>query len=892
MSHLPLEAYRSIGVFVDGETHQVYTIDKKSYLLATTGRSYKVYSLPDLKIRLLSPSFPDRVTHVAAVNQFTFLVCERRLYKFQFSHCLQTLELSEDVTCFTAIGRLLFVGFDNATLKVWDSTALDLVGDLTLAVTPRFIHHPLNYLNKVLVSDGASLLLYNVKNGRLLFNFLDEKSINLLFLKNKLTCIVNSPAPDVVALGFANGVICALNLKTATVLFQFDQGSPVTALAFTLDTSAPPRLVSGSPKGDLLVWNLNTRTVESKLAGAFKGGVSGLLLGSFNGADYLTCLSSESNAIKQFTFDEESASKLQLLRKRQGVSAPLRKIRFYTPRFILGVSSDVVCDIVRFSLFNDSASQKLSCKIRRENTSIQSEIQRNTDDLVDFSFTDPNGNIERANNLFTFHRHAVHPLFWDLEAGRLNNVFLELRNDFKFHTSKKYKEQSVKFRQISAIQASACGTYLFVGFDNGVILKLSTQSGKLVTDFEESHPEREGHRIEFLFTDRAAHSVIAVTKCRWFKLDFYKGTVLGSVAVSGSGVSQAYFDRKADLLVLSESDGVLHVYSAVNCTRTRTFLGLKERKAQVVDLAFASGDRKVILATDKSTLVIYDYFLNAILSEIRTETPIVSLDFSEEQGLLAVVYQDSRDICLWNVQNLHLRLPAPLTLPFVSPIKTMPANPREFLDAADHKNDKISGDLTKNQAQDVQKELVDSLRALVDASLPANSGIEFSRVPITQWKPLVNYQLMEKRTELDPSKFEEQEELPFFLKFGESILDKIGQQTNGSLEEAPKPVASKQLKKLEENELMESAGDPLSKLLSRVDLKEKAGKRHSEKLFGEVLDQLRGYSAGEIDYFLKKATMFDAENAVKFLAFSEWAFQRPTDYDFLIVVFRYFVSVS
>lgn len=49
--------YRSIGSFADGKDCHFYSIEQKMYMILTTGKTYKIMSLPDLKIKFLSPTF-------------------------------------------------------------------------------------------------------------------------------------------------------------------------------------------------------------------------------------------------------------------------------------------------------------------------------------------------------------------------------------------------------------------------------------------------------------------------------------------------------------------------------------------------------------------------------------------------------------------------------------------------------------------------------------------------------------------------------------------------------------------------------------------------------------------------------------------------------------------
>ena len=50
-----LKPYKSIGLFLDNNPGHIYNAGEKSFLVHSCEHSYKIFSLPDLKIKLLGP---------------------------------------------------------------------------------------------------------------------------------------------------------------------------------------------------------------------------------------------------------------------------------------------------------------------------------------------------------------------------------------------------------------------------------------------------------------------------------------------------------------------------------------------------------------------------------------------------------------------------------------------------------------------------------------------------------------------------------------------------------------------------------------------------------------------------------------------------------------------
>jgi U3 small nucleolar RNA-associated protein 21 len=77
-----------------------------------------------------------------------------------------------------------------------------------------------------------------------------------------VTALEQSPACDVISVGFESGDILLINLKMDKVLFSFLQdGGAVTSFAFRTDAQSTkfPFLASSSADGRVFIWNLGTR---------------------------------------------------------------------------------------------------------------------------------------------------------------------------------------------------------------------------------------------------------------------------------------------------------------------------------------------------------------------------------------------------------------------------------------------------------------------------------------------------------------------------------------------------------------------------------------------------------------------------------------------------------
>ena len=86
-----ISAYKSIGLFLDSNSPHLFSSGSKSFLLASTTHSYKLYSIPSLKIKLLGPHFPHKIRAFTAINESLFLAIGNIIYKMKYYHIEQKL---------------------------------------------------------------------------------------------------------------------------------------------------------------------------------------------------------------------------------------------------------------------------------------------------------------------------------------------------------------------------------------------------------------------------------------------------------------------------------------------------------------------------------------------------------------------------------------------------------------------------------------------------------------------------------------------------------------------------------------------------------------------------------------------------------------------------------
>jgi U3 small nucleolar RNA-associated protein 21 len=150
---------------------------------------------------------------------------------------------------------------------IWNIASGELDNEIVFhsSFTATTIMHPATYLNKVLVgSQEGELQLWNIRTGWVIqcFSSLTLRSLIHTFSSpnpssvSPVTIVVQSPALDVVGVGYLDGTIRVFDISSDELVMEMrmDEGS-ITGLSFRMDGT--PVLASSSSVGAIAMWDLN-----------------------------------------------------------------------------------------------------------------------------------------------------------------------------------------------------------------------------------------------------------------------------------------------------------------------------------------------------------------------------------------------------------------------------------------------------------------------------------------------------------------------------------------------------------------------------------------------------------------------------------------------------------
>ncbi|CAI5709122.1 unnamed protein product [Peronospora destructor] len=769
-----LQAFRAIGIVVDDVPIVWYGMGKASFATASLGKSFVVYKCDKLTPVLVSPQLPKRISALAVQpkKQLTFTACGCQIIVWNRLDKVKTL-LGHKGTIkqlMTVGSNILFSLDDECCIKIWDLQTMDIVDTLTFQIgfTPTVMLHPDTYLNKILVGSTQGVLqLWNIRKMKCIYEFKGWGSA--------VTALEQSPAVDVVSVGLADGRLMVHHLQLDQLVLDFrqEQQSGITAMSFRTDAGASttPLVVSGSRSGDIAVWNLQSKRLESVITRAHDGAVVSL---QFLANEPLLLSSGTDNSIKLWIFDHLHGGTARLLKSREGHRAPPTRIRYYGNNTLCTMADGAdgtCCQILSagqdqaFRVFHTAREQQSrelsqgpvlkkarSLNVRVEDLKLPPIVQ----------FAAMETRARDWANVITCHENEAAAYVWRFDHRVIGKKVLRQFDPEQPHS---FWHLGGAIYQYNMQSGEARGSFPVAATPKPEIIRSLVLPGTNLSALQDDETDTtavDAHDgpVSAVAVDALNNTLVSAGIDGKLKFWGLKKRELRYEIDICSPISQMELHRNSNLLCVACDDQVLRLFDVATHKLVRRFAGHSHR---VTDMTFSSDARWLFSSSADASLRVWDIPTGKCVDWMQFQKPVTGVAVSPTGEFLATTHVGHVGIFLWANRSFFTEvfLDSEPTKPVLMdmPVPLNEVDNSDQLGFGTECNPQLSVTSVNEQRPESTKE-VDSEESSdpLDASL-----ITLSMAPRAFWQSLFNLELIKKRNKpIEPPKAPEQ--APFFLQ--------------------------------------------------------------------------------------------------------------------------------
>ncbi|KAH8827004.1 Utp21 specific WD40 associated putative domain-containing protein [Flagelloscypha sp. PMI_526] len=628
----------------------------QTYILSCLGKSWALWEGGRITLLFVGPQLEDHISSLALDGDDVWTASGPHLIK-----CFRGKEVSRlsnplstplvFITIFAT--QLLALTEDGRNLLIWNKTSGEFEGIIKFngGFTATLILHPATYINKILVASAeGTMQLWNIQTRTCLHTFSASNLVtNPSSNHISITALCQSPAIDVVGIGFTSGEISVYDIRTDERLMRmFMEGGSIRALGFRTD--GQPIMASASSAGHLAIWDLDSGgRLLHMVRGAHDGSICAL---EWIPGQPVLATSGEDNSIKQWLFDSPTATP-RLLKYRAGHHAPPHLIRFYGDdgKQLITASRDrslrctsVVRDSRSFELSQGSLARKAA------NMSI-SVASLKFPHITSMSFSTTRA--KDWDNVLTGHAEDTFARSWSMQNKKVGKHTFGFAEDIKGKGKERLALGSCK-----AVCVTACGNFGIAGSSTGQIHMWNLQSGIKRKSFvlgvappevtnrtvRMTKKKGEGRCISGIASDSLNRVVVVSTLDGTMNFfDFYTSKLEHSVVLPSSVVA-IHLQRDSGLIAVICDDLVVRVLDLETRRIVRELGGFKGR---LLDLAFSPDSRWLVTSSMDSIIRTFDLPTGHLIDAFRTPTVATSVAFSPTNDFLATSHVDSVGVFLW-----------------------------------------------------------------------------------------------------------------------------------------------------------------------------------------------------------------------------------------------------
>lgn len=688
---------------------------KENYVVTCVGKSFHTYNCSKLGIVSISNSHPGDITCLAVGANLVYTGCGNTIQAFQRGkQVIHTYEGHEHpVHLLLPFGNHLVSVDIRSNIKVWDINTEGVYLEMNFddsGFHVTAIMHPHTYLNKILIgSKKGPLQLWNIKQDKMVYMFEGWNA--------GVTCMEQSPAIDVVAIGLADGQIILHNLKFDETIMKFRQDwGPVTTISFRTD--GHPVMATGSTAGHIALWDLESKKLQSQIREAHEGSVVGM---QCLPNEPLMVTNAADNSLKVWIFDQPDGGG-RLLRQRSGHSAPPNRVRHYgnNGKNILSAGQDST--LRSFSAVHDKHNKSLGRASFDKKESKKTGLKKDKYMMPCISqFSSDTSRQSDWDNIAACHRGECVVTTWSYQRSTMGK--------YKLKHPRFDEDPECKNAVALCTDISGCGNFVVIGYSTGHVDTYNLQSGI----HRGSYGETTAHNCSIHGVAIDGLNQVTITAGLDGEVKFWKFKQKKWIDTVNLKcyLSEILLHRESSMMAVSLDDFRIMIIDIDTRRVVRTFNG---HQNVVTDMTFSPDARWLVTSSMDSTVRTWDLPNGKLIDYFLVDSAVTSLSLSPTGDFLATAHVDDIGVYLWSNMTLYTFVALrPLPDDFEPEILELPATKYKTKDS-EEEDDKEEEEINDFEMSDFKspEQISDEL-------------ITLSLLPNSRWQNLLNLDIIKQR---------------------------------------------------------------------------------------------------------------------------------------------------
>lgn len=746
------EGYRSVG-YVTGPLPFIVRHGKNpqdTRILSIVGKTIQTYSS---NLSLLEVSIPHEhdISMVASDERNIYSASGGSVFVWNRSTRALSLRLNSksgqaNIKIIVKFGSsgILTVNEENVLTR-WDLIEQQILNRIlfeeeTFKITALCC--PTNYKDKVLIGfDQGQLMLWNVPAEQCLYKFKGWDSA--------VTCLVQSPVKDVVAIGLADGHVFIQNIKyDETVVKIYQEYGQITSMSFRSD--GQPYLVTASDVGHLMIWNLERKRLSSQIRNAHDGSISKC---QFLRNEGVLITSGLDNSIKIWSMNQSDGGG-SLLSQRTGHRMPPSQIKFYGTKGFNLLSAGRDSTLKMFHIYSERLNRNLgTARMNRKAKHKNTESINALPPIVRFSAE--TSREKQWDNIAACHENSSLITTWNYDKCRMGDHIISQP------TFDKHGVIS------SSICITRCGNFVVIGFSNGLIFKYNIQSGIFRQTYESSEvSEHRAHdgSVRGLTVDSLDVVLISGGSDSKLRLWNFKTGGLYKTIDFVSPILNLDLHHENNLLAIALENNDIEVLDLETKVVIRKFTGF----SSILDMTFSPDSRWLIISYADSSIRTWDLNLGKMIDAFAMSSPCISLSISSTGEFLATAHKESLGVNIWCNCSIY----CPTALKPINPEARPP-----LLDMPHVRCDDTDQENLESEDQVLSESMPEIELTYVSPEQLDKDLITLSCLPSSRWKNLLKIDELRKQQSIqEEAKRDKQIKIPFFIPVKDGLkpqLDKL-----------------------------------------------------------------------------------------------------------------------